>query len=143
MLDLRTLTYPMFTLALLSVSATFMITLSSMILLPLYLQIGLGLTALTAGLILMSGGALNSIFSPVAGRVYDMYSPKWLLTPGFIIMIVMLWLLSNVTTKTSIPMAIFLHSDLMVGVTFVMMPVQTHGLNALPKNLYAEVLSKQ
>lgn len=120
-----------------------MIILSSMILLPLYLQIGLGLTALTAGLILMSGGALNGIFSPVAGRVYDMYGPKWLLTPGFIIIIVMLWLLSNVTTKTSIPMAIFLHSGLMVGVIFVMMPVQTYGLNALPKNLYAEVLSKQ
>ena len=120
-----------------------MIILSSMILLPLYLQIGLGLTALTAGLILMSGGALNGIFSPVAGRVYDMYSPKWLLTPGCIIIIVMLWLLSNVTTKTSIPMAIFLHSGLMVGVIFVMMPVQTYGLNALPKNLYAEVLSKQ
>ena len=138
MLDLRTLKYPMFTLALLSVSATFMIILSSMILLPLYLQIGLGLTALTAGLILMPGGALNGILSPVAGRVYDMYGPKWLLTPGFIIMIIMLWLLSNVTTQTSIPMAIFLHSGLMIGVTFVMMPVQTHGLNALPKNLYPD-----
>ena len=138
MLDLRTLKYPMFTLALLSVSATFMIILSSMILLPLYLQIGLGLTALTAGLILMPGGALNGILSPVAGRVYDMYGPKWLLTPGFIIMIIMLWLLSNVTTETTIPMAIFLHSGLMIGVTFVMMPVQTHGLNALPKNLYPD-----
>jgi len=138
MLDLRTLKYPMFTLALLSVSATFMIILSSMILLPLYLQIGLGLTALTAGLILMPGGALNGILSPVAGRVYDIYGPKWLLTPGFIIMIIMLWLLSNVTTETTIPMAIFLHSGLMIGVTFVMMPVQTHGLNALPKNLYPD-----
>lgn len=138
MLDLRTLKYPMFTLALLSVSATFMIILSSMILLPLYLQIGLGLTALTAGLILMPGGALNGILSPVAGRVYDMYGPKWLLTPGFIIMIIMLCLLSNVTTETTIPMAIFLHSGLMIGVTFVMMPVQTHGLNALPKNLYPD-----
>ncbi|WP_298906657.1 MDR family MFS transporter [uncultured Psychrobacter sp.] len=138
MLDLRTLKYPMFTLALLSVSATFMIILSSMILLPLYLQIGLGLTALTAGLILMPGGALNGILSPVAGRVYDIYGPKWLLTPGFIIMIIMLWQLSNVTTETTIPMAIFLHSGLMIGVTFVMMPVQTHGLNALPKNLYPD-----
>ncbi|WP_201564090.1 MDR family MFS transporter [Psychrobacter sp. CMS30] len=138
MLDLRTLKYPMFTLALLSVSATFMIILSSMILLPLYLQIGLGLTALTAGLILMPGGRIKWCLSPVAGRVYDMYGPKWLLTPGFIIMIIMLWLLSNVTTETTIPMAIFLHSGLMIGVTFIMMPAQTHGLNALPKNLYPD-----
>lgn len=62
MLNLRTPKYPMFTLALLSVSATFMIILSSMILLPLYLQIGLGLTALTAGLILMSGGRIKWYF---------------------------------------------------------------------------------
>lgn len=138
MLDLRTLKYPVFTLALLSVSATFMIILSSMILLPLYLQIGLGLTALTAGLILMPGGAINGILSPVAGRVYDIYGAKWLFTPGFIIMLIMLWLLSNVTTETSILMAILLHSGLMIGVTFVMMPLQTHGLNALPKDLYTD-----
>ena len=138
MLDLQTLKYPVFTLALLSVSATFMIILSSMILLPLYLQIGLGLTALTAGLILMPGGAINGILSPVAGRVYDIYGAKWLFTPGFIIMLIMLWLLSNVTTETSILMAILLHSGLMIGVTFVMMPLQTHGLNALPKNLYTD-----
>lgn len=138
MLDLQTLKYPVFTLALLSVSATFMIILSSMILLPLYLQIGLGLTALTAGLILMPGGAINGILSPVAGRVYDIYSPKWLFAPGFTIMLIMLWLLSNVTTETSLLTAILLHSGLMIGVTFVMMPLQTHGLNALPKNLYPD-----
>ena len=138
MLDLRILKYPVYTLALLSVSATFMIILSSMILLPLYLQIGLGLSALTAGLILMPGGALNGILSPVAGRVYDVYGAKWLFTPGFMIMIVVLWGLSNVTTETSMAMAVFLHSSLMIGVTFVMMPMQTHGLNALPKNLYPD-----
>lgn len=75
-LDLLTLKHPMFSLALFSVSATFMIILSSMILLPLYLQIGFGLVALTAGLILMPGGAINGILSPVAGRVYDKYGPK-------------------------------------------------------------------
>lgn len=138
MLDLRTLKYPMFTLALLSVMATFMIILSSMILLPLYLQIGLGLSALTAGLVLMPGGAINGILSPVAGRVYDMYGPKVLLTPGFVIMLFMLWQLSNVTTDTSMEMIVLLHSGLMIGVTFVMMPLQTHGLNALPTNLYPD-----
>lgn len=53
-------------------------------------------------------------------------------------MIIMLWLLSKVTTDTSNAMAIFLHSGLMIGVTFVMMPMQTHGLNALPKKLYPD-----
>lgn len=138
MLDLRVLKYPVYTLALLSASITFMIILSSMILLPLYLQIGLGLSAFTAGLILMPGGAINGLLSPVSGRIYDRFGSKWLFAPGFIIMMVMLWSLSNVTTETSIPMAIFLHSSLMIGVTLVLMPMQTHGLNALPKNLYPD-----
>lgn len=138
MLDLRVLKYPVYTLALLSASITFMIILSSMILLPLYLQIGLGLSAFTAGLILMPGGAINGLLSPVSGRIYDKLGAKWLFAPGFIIMLVMLWSLSNVTTETTIAMAVFLHSSLMVGVTLVLMPMQTHGLNALPRNLYPD-----
>ncbi len=138
MLDLRAFKYPMFTLGVFSVAATFMIILSTMILLPLYLQTGLGLTALAAGLVLMPGGALNGILSPFVGRVFDTHGPKWLITPGFIIMLVMLWNLSNVTTATSALMVILLHSGLMIGVSFVMMPAQTNGLNQLPRNLYPD-----
>lgn len=138
MLDLRVLRYPVFTLALLSASITFMIILSSMILLPLYLQIGLGVSAFTAGLILMPGGAINGLLSPIAGRTYDKFGSKWLFVSGFLIMMVMLWSLTNVTTETSVPMAVFLHSCLMIGVTLVLMPMQTHGLNALPEDLYPD-----
>ena len=59
MLDLRAFKYPMFSLGIFCVAATFMIILSTMILLPLYLQIGLGVTTLAAGLVLMPGGAMN------------------------------------------------------------------------------------
>lgn len=138
MLDLRVLKYPIYTLGLLSVAVTFMIILSSMILLPLFLQIGLGLTALTAGLTLMPGGAINGILSPFAGRIYDNYGPKWLFAPGFIIMLMMLWNLSNVSTETSALTVILLHSGLMIGVTLVMMPLQTHALNVLPQKLYPD-----
>ncbi|SJM38445.1 hypothetical protein A1019T_02437 [Psychrobacter pasteurii] len=86
----------------------------------------------------MPGCAINGILSPVAGRAYDMYGPKVLLTPGFLIMLFMLWNLSHVTTDTSMYTVVLLHSGLMVGVTFVMMPLQTHGLNALPANLYPD-----
>lgn len=138
MLDLRAFKYPMFTLGVLCVIATFMIILSSMILLPLYLQMGLGLTALAAGLVLMPGGVLNGIMSPIAGRIFDRFGPKWLITPGFIIMAIVLWQLSNVTTTTSISMMVMLHSGLMLGVTLVMMPAQTNGLNQLPRELYPD-----
>ena len=138
MIDLRVFKYPMFTLGLLSVFFTFMIILSSMILLPLYLQNGLLLAAITAGLVLLPGGIINGIMSPITGRIFDKYGPRGLVTPGFVIMIVMLWLLSNITTDTSIFMVIVMHSLLMIGVSLVMMPAQTNGLNQLPKNLYPD-----
>ncbi|MFJ7978058.1 DHA2 family efflux MFS transporter permease subunit [Peribacillus sp. NPDC096379] len=138
MLDLRVFKYPMFTMGLLSVFATFMVIMSSAILLPLYLQTSLALTAFSAGLVLLPGGVLNGIMSPVTGRIFDKYGPRRLVLPGFIIMIVMLGLLSNITTTTSIIMVIIMHSLLMIGVSMVMMPSQTNGLNQLPKNLYPD-----
>ena len=64
MLDLRAFKYPMFTFGVLSVFITFMVILSTMILLPLYLQTGMGLAAVTAGLVLLPGGIINGIMSP-------------------------------------------------------------------------------
>ena len=138
MLDLRAFKYPMFTLGVLSVFVTFMVILSTMILLPLYLQTGLGLAALTAGLVLLPGGIINGIMSPITGRLFDKYGPRGLVIPGFIIMVIMLWNLSNVTTATSLLTVILLHSFLFIGVSLVMMPAQTNGLNQLPRELYPD-----
>lgn len=138
LIDLRVLKYPMFTLGLLSVFITFMVILSTMILLPLYLQTGLALAAVTAGLVLLPGGVLNGLMSPLTGRIFDKYGPRGLVTPGFVIMIIMLWMLSNITVDTSVIMVIIMHSILFVGVSMVMMPAQTNGLNQLPRNLYPD-----
>ena len=138
MLDLRVFKYPMFTLGLFSVFVTFMVILSTMILLPLYLQTGLGLAALTAGLVLLPGGVVNGIMSPITGRLFDKYGPRGLVTPGFIIMVIMLWNLSNVTTATPLLTVILLHTFLFIGVSLVMMPAQTNGLNQLPRELYPD-----
>ncbi|WP_347941408.1 MDR family MFS transporter [Peribacillus simplex] len=138
MIDLLVFKYPMFTLGLITVFITFMIIMSSMILLPLYLQTGLALAAFSAGLVLLPGGVLNGIMSPVTGRIFDKFGPRGLVIPGFIIMLVMLWTLTNVTTETTIIMVIVMHTLLMIGVSMVMMPAQTNGLNQLPKNLYPD-----
>lgn len=138
MLDLRVFKYPMFTIGVLSVFVTFMVIMSSAILLPLYLQASLVLTAFAAGLVLLPGGVLNGIMSPITGKIFDKYGPRVLVIPGFIIMIIMLWFLSTITTETSILSVIIMHTVLMIGVSMVMMPAQTNGLNQLPKNLYPD-----
>src|SRR5690625_7782400 len=58
--------------------------------------------------------------------------------PVFIIMVIMLWILSNITTATSLLTVILLHTFLFIGVSLVMMPAQTNGLNQLPRELYPD-----
>ncbi|MCZ8515162.1 DHA2 family efflux MFS transporter permease subunit [Paenibacillus filicis] len=136
MMNLRVFKYPMFIVGLLLVLSCMMIILSSMIILPMYLQNGMRLSAFTAGLMLLPGSALNGLLSPRMGRLFDRYGPKWLVIPGLVIVAAMLWFFSGITTASSIAFIVALHIGLMVGISMVWMPSQTNGLNQLPPELY-------
>ncbi|OUS75974.1 MFS transporter [Paenibacillus sp. MY03] len=136
MMNLRVFKHPMFIVGLLMVLACMMIILSSMIILPMFLQKGLGLSALVTGLMLLPGSALNGILSPRMGRLFDKYGPKWLVIPGFIVVSVTVWFFTTLTITSSVAFIIALHIGLMVGISMVWMPAQTNGLNQLPPELY-------
>lgn len=138
MMDLRAFKFPMFTLGTLMVFICMMIILSSMLILPLYLQGAMLFTAFTAGLLLLPGGVVNGIMSPIMGRLFDKYGPKWLVIPGLVIVAVVLYFFTGITTETSKLTIIVLHSTLMIGISMIMMPAQTNGLNQLPRSLYPD-----
>ncbi|WP_249598126.1 MDR family MFS transporter [Peribacillus frigoritolerans] len=138
LLNLRVFMYPMYTVGVILVVMCMMIFMSTMIILPMYLQNqnGLGLSTLVAGLMLLPGSALNGILSPRMGSWYDKYGPKWLVIPGIVIMAVMLWLFSSISTASTLTLIVVLHIGLMIGSAMVLMPAQTNGLNQLPPELY-------
>lgn len=136
MINLRTFRYPMFTLGAVLVFVCFMIIMSSMLLLPMYLQAGLMLSAFMAGLTLLPGGIINGLLSPIMGKFFDRYGPKWLVIPGLFITVIAVWFFSNVTTTTTMAVIVLLHIFLMIGIAMIMMPAQTNGLNQLPKHYY-------
>lgn len=138
MMNLRAFRYPMFTVGLLLVFICMTVILSSMLVLPMYLQGGLLLSTFTAGLVMLPGGVVNGIMSPISGRLFDKYGPKWMVLPGLCIMAVALWFYSNVTTVSSLALIIALHCVLMIGISMVMMSAQTNGLNQLPRELYPD-----
>ena len=137
-LNLKAFECPMFALGVLLVIICMMVILSSVIILPIYLQDGLGISVLFAGLVMLPGGLMNGIASQVTGRLFDKIGPKVLVIPGFVIIIVMAWLLSKITQDSSIPLIITLHSFLMLGTAMVMTPVQTNALNQLSRYLYPD-----
>lgn len=138
MLNLRVFKFPMFTYGLVMVFLCMMLILASSILLPMLLKGGLMLTAFTAGLVLLPGGIVNGIMSPITGRLFDKYGPKYLVIPGFVITTVFAYLFSNVTTDSSQLSIILMHTCLFVGVAMIMMPAQTNALNELPKQYYPD-----
>ncbi|AEI42958.1 MDR family MFS transporter [Paenibacillus mucilaginosus] len=136
MMNLRVFKYPMYIVGLFMVLTCMMIILSSMIILPMFLQNGRGLSAFGAGLMLLPGSALNGILSPRMGRLFDKYGPRWLVIPGLILVAVTLWFFSGITPASSVAFMVTLHIGLMVGISMVWMPSQTNGLNQLPPELY-------
>ena len=45
--------------------------------LPLFLQTGLGLTPLNAGLLMLPEALMLAVLMPVAGKIYDRFGPRW------------------------------------------------------------------
>lgn len=138
MLNLRVFKFPMFSLGVLIVFICMMLILSASILLPLYLKGGLMLAAFSAGLMLLPGGVVNGLMSPLTGRFFDKFGPKALVIPGLVITTVFTYLFSNLTTETSTIAVILMHTCLFIGVAMIMMPAQTNGLNQLPKEYYPD-----
>jgi len=137
-LNLRAFKYPMFTVGLLMVVVCMMAILSTMILLPLYLQTSLALSTFAAGLLLLPGGIINGILSPVMGGLFDRFGPKWLTIIGITIVTGSMFGFSSISMETSSAFIIGLHIVMMVGISMVMMPAQTNGLNQLPPELYPD-----
>ncbi|MEF2096605.1 DHA2 family efflux MFS transporter permease subunit [Bacillus sp. CFBP9009] len=136
MMNLSVFKYPMYVVGLLLVLSCMLIIMSSMIILPMFLQTGTGLSVFTTGLMLLPGSALNGILSPRMGSLFDKYGPKWLVIPGLVIVAVMLWFFTTLSPTSSVAFIVALHIGLMVGVGMIWMPAQTNGLNQLPPDLY-------
>ncbi|MEK4386201.1 DHA2 family efflux MFS transporter permease subunit [Solibacillus sp. FSL W7-1464] len=135
-MDLRAFKYPMFVIGLVLVLVVMMVMLSSMIILPMYLQSVLALSTFTAGLLLLPGGIMNGLLSPIMGGLFDKFGPRWLVIPGLLFILVALYGFSTIDLETTKGFIIGVVIVLMVGISMVMMPAQTNGLNQLPPELY-------
>ena len=108
---------------------------ADMILLPIYLQDGRGFTAFDAGLLLLPGAIINAFMSPVTGKLYDRFGAKPLFIIGLIFIIPSMWVVTDLTESTTFLFLMVRTIFLRIGLSFITMPLNTAGLNALPKTL--------
>ncbi|MFE6168960.1 DHA2 family efflux MFS transporter permease subunit [Viridibacillus arvi] len=108
---------------------------ADMILLPIYLQNGRGFTAFDAGLLLLPGALVNAFMSPVTGKLYDRFGAKPLFIVGLMFIIPSMWAVTDLTESTTYLYLMVRTIFLRIGLSFITMPLNTAGLNALPKEL--------
>ncbi|WHX24513.1 MDR family MFS transporter [Virgibacillus halodenitrificans] len=135
-MNLRVFKYPMYTHAVIMFLIIIMSMFASEIILPIYMQGPLALTAATAGLILLPGSILNGIMSPFMGHLFDKFGPRWLMIPATFVLSGTVFMFSRLDVDTPIWVVITGYILLMLSVSAIMMPAETNGLNQLPKHLY-------
>lgn len=135
MLSLEVLKYPTYTLTTIINMIVMMSLYGGMILLPLYLQNLRGFSALDSGLLLLPGALVMGALGPVAGKLLDTIGIKPLAIFGIGIMTYATWELSKFNMDTTYLHIMWIYIVRSFGMAFVMMPIITAGMNALPPRL--------
>nr|WP_245799131.1 MDR family MFS transporter [Virgibacillus siamensis] len=136
LLDLRVFKFPMYTHAVILFLIIIMAMFASELILPMFMQGPLGITAATAGLVLLPGAILNGLLSPVMGGLFDKFGPRVMLIPSSAVLAGTMFMMSRLNMDTPIWMIVVGYILLMLSVSAMMMPAETNGLNQLPKHLY-------
>ncbi len=136
MLNFQVFKYPMFALSSAISMVLNMAMFSGMLLLPIYIQTIRGISPLDAGLLMLPGALLMAIMSPITGRLFDKFGGRVLAISGLAITVVTTYFLSQLTLETTYQYLMVLHAIRMFGISMVMMPVSTNGLNQLPRRFY-------
>jgi len=135
-MDLRVFKYPMYIHAVCMFLIIIMAMFSSELILPIFMQGPMALTAAAAGLVLLPGSILNGAMSPIMGHLFDKFGPKVMMIPATIVLSGTVFMMSRLTAETPPWMIIVGYILLMLSVSATMMPSQTNGLNQLPKAMY-------
>mgnify|MGYP001756685772 FL=1 len=135
MLNLEVLKYPTYTLTTVINMIVMMSLYGGMILLPLYLQDLRGFSALDSGLLMLPGALVMGALGPIAGKLLDTIGIKPLAIFGIGIMTYATWELSKLNLETPYLHIMGIYVLRSFGMAFIMMPIMTAGMNALPARL--------
>lgn len=134
-LELRVFSSKTFTLAAILSGVTNMALVGAEMVLPLYIQNIRGESAFHSGLMLLPGALVMGAMMPITGAIFDKYGAKRLAITGMFILTAATLPFAFLTKDTPILHIVILYAIRMFGISMVMMPVTTSGMNALPGNL--------
>ena len=134
-LEFRVFKYSVFTITTVLGMVLFIAMIGAAVILPLMMQNMLGFSALESGLALLPGALLMGIMSPITGRLFDKFGARWLSIIGVTILVITTFMFAVFTEETTFTYIAAVNAIRMFGISMVMMPVTTAGLNQLPTKL--------
>lgn len=134
-LELRVFKSPTFTIAAILSGVVNMAMVGAEMVLPLYIQNIRGESAFHSGLMLLPGALIMGLMMPITGAIFDKHGAKRLAISGMLILTAATLPFAFLTQETPVTMIVILYAMRMFGISMVMMPVTTSGMNALPMKL--------
>lgn len=134
-LELRVFKSKIFTIAAVLAGVTNMAMIGAEMVLPLYIQNIRGESAFHSGLMLLPGALVMGLMMPITGAIFDKRGARKLAITGMFILTSATLPFAFLTSKTSVIVIVVLYAIRMFGISMVMMPVTTSGMNALPAHL--------
>lgn len=135
MLEFRVFKNPIFTLSVILPMIAFLGLIGTETLVPLYMQNMRGFSAMESGIAILPGALINGMMSPITGKIFDRYGAKWLGVVGFSIITGSTLAFAFLGIGTTMLTITILYAIRMFGISMVMMPATTAGLNQLKDSL--------
>ncbi|MGG3122444.1 DHA2 family efflux MFS transporter permease subunit [Priestia megaterium] len=135
LLDMRVFKYNIFSLSnIISIAITISMY-AGMFLLPIYLQNIRGYSAFDSGLLLLPGALVMLVMSPISGTLFDKVGPRPLAIVGMLITSISTFEFTKLTMDTPFNHILGIYIIRSFGMSLLMMPIMTAGLNQLPQRL--------
>lgn len=134
-LELRVFKSKTYTIATILSSLANMAMIGAEMVLPLYIQNIRGESAFHSGLMLLPGALVMGFMMPITGRIFDKHGAKRLGIMGMFLLTSATIPFMFLTETTPVIYIITLYAVRMFGISMVMMPLTTLGMNSLPKHL--------
>lgn len=103
------------------------------IIMPLFIQNALNVSAFTASLTLFPATICSCLIAPIAGRIYDKKGIKYILPIGFSLIIIFILLLALTRENNSLFLIGLLYVPVIVGSGLIIGPVQSYSLSHLDR----------
>lgn len=108
---------------------------SSSALLPILVESEYGYDAFLAGLVLSPGALILLVMMPLSGKLVSKVQPKYLITYGFTMCAIGMWYTSHITPQADYTTFVLMRLVQVMGLPFLFVPVSAMAFANIPKHM--------